>query len=95
MRIHELKIWPEFFEAVAAGVKTAEFRQNDRGFEVGDKLHLREWSQPSNEYSGREKFATVTHIVHGGRFGLPAGYCVMSIVLDSPVAKLDAAPDAY
>ena len=40
---HQLKTWPEYFKAVAAGTKTFEVRENDRNFKVGDVLELREW----------------------------------------------------
>lgn len=41
--IHELKIWPQFFEAVKSGNKTFEIRENDRGFQNGDRVILREF----------------------------------------------------
>lgn len=43
MELHKLKTWREPFLQVVMGLKTAEFRENDRGFEVGDLLLLREW----------------------------------------------------
>lgn len=41
--IHELKIWPQYYCRVADGTKTFEVRNNDRGFQPGDKVILREW----------------------------------------------------
>jgi hypothetical protein len=41
--IHELKIWPQFYCRVADGSKTFELRKNDRGFQPGDEVVLREW----------------------------------------------------
>lgn len=38
---HELKLWTVFFEDTYR--KPFELRRNDRGFKVGDRLHLREW----------------------------------------------------
>jgi hypothetical protein len=68
MKTHELKIWPEHFHEVAAGMKRFEVRKNDRDFGVGDVLRLREWSPGlavadcPGCYTGREVFARVTYI---------------------------------
>lgn len=43
MRTHELKIHPEFFNAVENGSKTFELRVNDREFQTGDRVKLNEW----------------------------------------------------
>lgn len=40
---HELKIWPQYFEPVMFGTKTFEVRENDRGFQPGDTVALREY----------------------------------------------------
>ena len=34
---HEIKIRPEFYKAVIAGMKTFEIRLDDRNYEVGDE----------------------------------------------------------
>lgn len=77
--IHELKTWPEFFEAVLNGNKTFEVRRDDRGFSVGDILHLKEYDISLNRYTGRELAKTVTYILRGGKFGIEVGYVVMGL----------------
>lgn len=85
-RHHNLKCWPSMFEAIARREKTAEFRCNDRDFAVGDEVTLRRWD-PTPTWMGtpigfdspiREIRAVITHIVHGGQFGIPSGYCMFS-----------------
>jgi hypothetical protein len=43
MITHELKCWPDFFDAIASGRKPFEVRKNDRGYQAGDRLILRKW----------------------------------------------------
>lgn len=40
---HELKIWPQYYNRVKDGSKTFEIRDNDRGFQQGDSVLLREF----------------------------------------------------
>ena len=48
--IHELKIWPQYYQAVADGSKTFEVRKNDRGFQKGDEVVLKEWDPTEMHY---------------------------------------------
>jgi hypothetical protein len=43
MTTHTLKVEPPYFEALVSGAKTFEVRKNDRAFQRGDVLELREW----------------------------------------------------
>lgn len=72
---HQLKIWPEFFARVRGGFKAYEVRKNDRGFRVGDRLILREWS-PENGYSGEFVEVTVSRVDYLDAVGVP-GYVVL------------------
>lgn len=76
---HELKCWPQYFQRVMAGTKRFEVRKNDRDFQVGDVLILREWDPKTATQTGNGYDARVTYIFHGGQFGIDPGYVVMSI----------------
>lgn len=39
-RVHVLKTWPTYWDAVARGEKTFEVRKNDRFFQCGDVVDL-------------------------------------------------------
>ena len=52
--VHNLKIWPEYFQAKIDGLKPWEGRQAiDRTFRVGDKVVFNEWDPATKEYTGR------------------------------------------
>lgn len=77
---HELKILPEFFDAVCNKIKNFEIRKADRDFKVGDTLILREWN--GEKFTGKVLCAAVTYIFEGNSragFGVMDGYCVMAI----------------
>ena len=77
---HELKLNRKFFSAVADGRKTFEIRKDDRGFKVGDILHLREWDDMMNNYSGRSCMRQITYIYNGnGQYGLARSYVVLAL----------------
>jgi hypothetical protein len=79
---HELKTWPEYYEPLAQGLKTWEYRQDDRSYAVGDVLHLREYEPLTATYTGRECRRHVTYVAEGGL--ILTGYVVMSIVEAQP-----------
>lgn len=75
---HELKCWPEYFRKILSGHKTFEIRKDDRNFQEGDELLLREWHPIGQGYSGREVVRSVAYIIRGG-FGLREGYVCMAL----------------
>ena len=54
MKIHELKILPQYFEKVLDGSKTFELRKDDRGYEVGDILILKEFNVGLEDHTDGE-----------------------------------------
>jgi len=78
--IHELKTWPTFYEAVINGGKSFELRKNDRDFQVGDVLSLREFNNNEQKYTGRQTLRFVTYKLESKDFcGIEKGYCIMGI----------------
>ncbi len=79
---HHLKCWPEYLDMLIDGRKRFEVRKDDRGFRVGDTLHLRGWSRdigPSGDFDGREHTMRVTMIMHGSQFGIADGHVLMGV----------------
>lgn len=64
MATHELKIWPQFFDAWTQGKKRAEIRINDRNYRVGDVVVLREYekTKKKNPYTGRALHTKILHM---------------------------------
>lgn len=76
--IHDLKTWPEHFRDVRAGIKTAELRLNDRNYQPGDVLVLREYDPQAKEYTGEVETRTVTHVLAGEQW-LQPGMVLLSM----------------
>lgn len=76
---HELKILPEYFEAVRRGIKTFELRKKDRPYRIGDELWLREW-EPGRGYTGRDIARDIVYILKDcPEYGLEKGYCILGL----------------
>ncbi|EOV9255608.1 DUF3850 domain-containing protein [Salmonella enterica] len=58
-KVHDLKIHPKYFAPVAAGKKRAEVRINDRDYNAGDTLILREYD-PQKGFTGQKVVALIT-----------------------------------
>ncbi|EHZ0460511.1 DUF3850 domain-containing protein [Enterococcus faecalis] len=80
--VHDLKIKPEYFEAVVSGEKRFEIRKNDRDFKKGDTIRLREYQ--NGEYTGDIYVAKITYITD---FAQKDGYVVLGIS-DSELSRI-------
>jgi hypothetical protein len=78
VKTHDLKTWPRYFGAVMSGAKTFEARKDDRDFEVGDRLMLREWDAETAHYTGAALERYVTYILRGTEHVAP-GYCILAL----------------
>jgi hypothetical protein len=79
MKTHELKTWPEPFDAMERGLKPFEIRRNDRDYRIGDILRLREWRPADEQYTGRELLRKVVFILDNPQFGIKNGFVVMAV----------------
>lgn len=83
--VHDLKIWPDFFDAVVDGRKPFELRRNDRGYQVGEVLRLREWRPFQGDYTGREVERVITYVSQQGAPFLQPGFVALGL-REPPVA---------
>lgn len=85
-RIHELKTWPTYWDAVQRGDKLFEVRKNDRFFQAGDIVELIRLTRdspsahPSIPVEAHTLRFRVGPVLQGGQFGIEPGYCVFSLL---------------
>lgn len=77
--VHELKISPEYFDAVAKGIKQFELRKDDRNFQVGDFVTLKEYD--NGAYTGRQlRNMPISYVLRDcPQYGLQEGYCIIGL----------------
>ena len=78
MKIHQLKILPEYFAPVCLGLKSFEIRENDRDFQVGDLVELREYLPNHDRYTGRVLPREITYVT---AYAQQANYVVFGLGL--------------
>jgi len=72
---HEIKILPQYFADVSKGIKQFELRKDDRGYQVGDLVRLREWD--GKEYTGKKMIVGIKYVLRDcPEYGLMEGYCI-------------------
>lgn len=72
--IHELKILKSFADAVISGDKTFEVRNNDRGFQKGDKVRFK---VDDEDHPISKKLYEITYVLNS--WGINEGFVVFSI----------------
>lgn len=83
-KVHRVRSDSEPFEAAWSGVKKAEVRVDDRGYEAGDEMVMMEQDQ-NQEVTGRSIVAAITHVQRG--YGLPDPIVVLSF---ETLARMDS-----
>lgn len=81
-RVHELKVQTQFWADLWDFKTTAQLRQDDRQYRVGDVLDLREYN-PQFGFTGMNCKRRVTHILRHEDvpYGLRRGWCILSTAL--------------
>lgn len=75
---HELKILPQFYNGIASHKKTFEIRKDDRDYQEGDRILLREFD--GENYTGHQTRRIITYILRNAKeYGLADGYCILGI----------------
>ena len=95
---HVLKTDPAVFQDVLDGKKTFEIRFNDRGYQVGDLIVLKETKFTGQQmregspliYTGREMQKQISYILSG--YGLQDGWVILGIQ-DIKATKAQAVPE--
>jgi hypothetical protein len=95
--IHDLKVWPPYFDRILDGSKTFEIRRNDRDYQPGELLRLSEYNPDGDHdtcadencrtrrYTGRTLNKRIGFVVTGTLFGLDLGpYAVLSLLPPGP-----------
>ena len=75
-KTHNIKILPQYFDAIENGTKTFEIRYNDRDYKVGDLLCLREYRDGA--YTGRETVREICYMIDDPMF-CKEGYVVLGL----------------
>lgn len=75
---HELKCNTEYFNRILWGQKTFEIRKNDRDFQVGDILILREFDPEHQQYTDYSTPLRML-VIYVTNYEQKEGYVVMGI----------------
>lgn len=78
IKYHELKIKSTYFDSVECGDKKFEIRKDDRGFQKGDIVRLKELKDGSTtEFTGNSLLFTIGYVT---AYEQKDGYVVFSLL---------------
>lgn len=78
-KLQDLKCWPEYFEETWNGNRYFEVRKNDRDYQLGDLLLIREWCPNLGDYTGRHIERTASYILKDEYF-VKKGFVVIGLI---------------
>ena len=76
--VHELKIEYNYIREILAGLKTFEVRRDDRNYQLGDFLYLREYNPETDTYGSIEIICFVSYILRDPAY-CKKGFVIMGI----------------
>ena len=76
--VHELKIDFQYLRKIYTGEKTFEVRFNDRNYQVGDYLYLRQWIPETNSYGMLDAICAITYVLDDPQY-CKEGYVILGI----------------
>lgn len=79
-KTHDLKCWTEYFDHVWSGTKTFEYRTDDRHYNEGDVLVVRDWDKDKSEYRGRYYTAKVGYALYCATFDGNNRWVILSLL---------------
>lgn len=79
MQTHNIKLSYLFADAVYEGLKTFEIRENDRGYQAGDRIIFTVVDKQglTRTHPVSQTAYKITYLLHG--WGMKEGYCVFGI----------------
>lgn len=86
--IHIIKIFESYADAIVDGRKTFEVRENDRGYNAGDKVQFKVIYSDGIQFTSHPLYDKVYRItyVHSG-LGMENNYVVFGIEADKAVEE--------
>lgn len=79
MKLHELKIKEDYFNAIVRGEKTFELRKNDRDYKVGDLIHFIKINGLEYFSFSRYVYQIIYILKDVPEYGLDKDYCILGI----------------
>lgn len=79
MKLHELKIKEEYFNAIIRGEKTFELRKNDRDYQVGDLIHFKQIDGREYFNHSKDVYQIIYILKDVSEYGLDKEYCILAI----------------
>lgn len=92
MAKHECRSWRHLFQPIKAGVKTHDLRIDDRNYQVGDTIWLREYDIEKGAYTGDEVTVEITYITGRGEGQSPCAFSSAVLHRDYVILSIKVLP---